>query len=414
MQLLFNILLAFRSIRNNKLRSAITISIIALGIMSLVGILTAIEVLKASVYSNFSSMGVNTFQITSDVIKRKRHKSGGENVTVTEGRNISYEEAKAFKDQYFFPSHSSMSFTGTSVATIRFGSQKTNPNVRVAGVDEQYLTVTDTKLQYGRNFSTSEIQTTSYVCLLGDGVAKKLFRNKVRNAINAVISAGDVKCRVVGILEAKGGSMMMDGDNKILIPINTARALFGGNNSYLLSVRVPTVEQKNIAMEEAEGIFRVIRKLPLGTAENFTISQNNDMVEIVMDNIFYIRIAAIVIGIITLLGSVIGLMNIMLVSVAERTREIGVSKALGARSSTIKQQFLTESVLISLLGGATGVFLGILLGNVVGLAFKTPFVIPWLWIALGFTVCALVGVISGILPAIKASRLNPIVALRYE
>lgn len=208
--------------------------------------------------------------------------------------------------------------------------------------------------------------------------------------------------------------MIMDADNQVLIPLNTARGLFGGDNSYLLSVKVTDVNKKDLAAEEAEGLFRVVRKQVLGTENNFTISQNNDLVEIVMDSIIYIRLAAIFIGIITLLGSVIGLMNIMLVSVAERTREIGISKALGARSSTIKQQFLTESVLISLLGGATGVIMGMLLGNIVGLFFKTGFIVPWLWIAMGVSLCAVVGVISGIYPAIKASKLDPIVALRYE
>jgi putative ABC transport system permease protein len=208
--------------------------------------------------------------------------------------------------------------------------------------------------------------------------------------------------------------MVMDADNQVLIPLNTARGLFGGDNSYLLSVKVTDVNKKDLAAEEAEGLFRVVRKQILGTENNFTISQNNDLVEIVMDSIIYIRIAAIFIGIITLLGSVIGLMNIMLVSVAERTREIGISKAMGARSSTIKQQFLTESVLISLLGGATGFIMGMLLGNIVGLFFNTGFIIPWLWIAMGVSLCAVVGVISGIYPAIKASKLDPIVALRYE
>jgi putative ABC transport system permease protein len=414
MQLYFNLTLAFRAIRTNKLRSALTIAIIGLGIMALVGILTAIEVMKESVYTNFSSMGANSFQITSDVLKKKRHKGGGININVSEGKNITYDEAKAFRERFQFPATVSISESGTGVATVHFHSEKTNPNVRVTGIDENNLVVTDTKLQEGRNFSANEIQTGPFVCLLGNSVAKKLFKNKISKAINQVVSVGDVKFRVLGVMESKGGSMIMDADNTVLIPLNTARAIYGGRNSFLISVMVPDVKNKSIAAEEAEGLFRVIRNQPLGTQNNFSISQNNDLVAIVMDSIKYIRWAAVIIGIITLLGSVIGLMNIMLVSVAERTREIGVSKALGARSSTIKRQFLTESIMISLFGGIAGVIAGMLMGNIVGFFFKMGFVVPWLWITVGVTLCALVGVISGIYPAIKASKLDPIDALRYE
>jgi len=412
-QLLFNIILALRSIRNNRLRSALTIAIIGLGIMALVGILTAIEVMKASVYSNFSSMGVNSFQITSDVLKKKKHRGGGVNTVVVDGKSITYDEAKAFKERYDFPSKVGISVGGTEVATVHHGSEKTNPNVHITGVDEAYLAVSDTKLECGRNFSDREIYSGSYVCLLGYGAAKKLFKGNVNNAINEIVSIGDVKCRVVGVMESKGGSMVMDADNAVLIPLNTARSLYGGEN-YLITVIAPDVTVKDLAAEEAEGLFRVIRKLPLGTENNFTVTQNNDLVNIVMDSISYIRIAAVIIGIITLLGSVIGLMNIMMVSVAERTREIGVSKALGARSSAIKKQFLTESIIISLLGGAVGVILGMLVGNVVGVFLKIGFVVPWLWMSFGVSLCAVVGVVSGIYPAIKASKLDPIVALRYE
>ncbi len=413
MQLLFYLILAFRAIRNNLLRSVLTIAIIGVGIMALVGILTSIQVMKESVYSNFSSMGVNSFQITSDVIKKKRRR-GGMNVSVSEGKNITYDEARAFKDRYKYPATVSVSMNGTSVATLRYQSEKTNPNVRVTGVDETHMAVTDTKIEEGRNFSASEIQSGSFSCILGYGAAKKLFKRNLSLAINQIVSVGDVRCRVVGIMESKGGSMVMDADNSVLLPLNTARALYGGENSYLISVMVPNVKSKDLAAEEAEGLFRVIRRQQLGTENNFTVTQNNDLVAIVLDSIKYIQWSAVIIGIITLLGSVIGLMNIMLVSVAERTREIGVSKALGARSSAIKMQFLTESVMISLMGGAAGVILGILLGNIVGLFFKTGFIVPWLWMTMGITLCALVGVISGIYPAIKASKLDPIVALRYE
>lgn len=414
MHFLFNLTLAFRAIRTNRLRSVLTITIIGLGIMALVSILTAIEVMKASVYSNFSSMGVNSFQVTSDVVKKKKHKGGhGVSNVVGDTKNITYDEARAFRERFKFPATVSVSESGTSVATVHYRSEKTNPNVRVTGIDENYLVVTDTKLEQGRNFSLNEIQSGAFVCLLGNGTAKKLFK-KPEAAINQVVSVGDIKFRVLGTMETKGGSMVMDANNSVLIPLNTARSLYGGKNSFRISVMVPDVKLMDIATEEAEGLFRAVRKVPLGMENNFSIAQNNELVTVMLESINYIRIAAVIIGIITLLGSVIGLMNIMLVSVAERTREIGVSKALGARSSTIKNQFLTESVMISLMGGCVGVISGMLMGNIVGLFFSAAFVVPWLWIAMGVSLCAVVGVISGIYPAIKASKLDPIVALRYE
>ncbi|MDR3681122.1 MAG: ABC transporter permease [Flavipsychrobacter sp.] len=412
-QLLFNITLAFRAIRNNKLRSILTISIIGLGIMALVGILTAIEVMKSAVYSNFSSMGVNSFQISSDVMKKKKHR-GGFSTYVTEGKDITYDEARAFKQRFTFPARVGISVNGTSVATAHYASEKTNPNIRVIGVDEQYLPISDMKVDLGRDFSQYEMEGVSYVCIIGSSIAKKLFHNKPANAINQIISVGDVKYRVVGVTETKGGSMVMDPDNTVLVPLGTARSVYGGAQSYLISVRVNQVEAKEFATEEAEGLFRVVRKQPLKAANNFSIMQNDALASMLMDNIKYIRWSAVVIGIITLLGSVIGLMNIMLVSVSERTREIGVSKAMGARPDAIKKQFLSESVLISLMGGVIGVISGICVGNLMGIAFKTGFIVPWLWMMMGVTLCGIVGVISGIYPAIKASKMDPITALRYE
>lgn len=413
MQMLFNLTLAWRAIRTNKLRSVLTIVIIAMGIWALVGILTAIEVMKGAVYSNFSSMGANSFQITSDIIKKSR-KRGGVSININDGKAIKYDEARAFKERFHFPASVGVSMTGTSIATVKFASEKTNPNVRVIGGEAEYLAIGDTKLDAGRNFSSYELESGSYVCILGNGTAKKIFKNNWKKGIGAMVSVGDVKYRVIGIMESKGGSMIMDADNTVLVPLSNARAVYGGDNTYLISVLVKDVKQKSLATEEAEGLFRVIRKVPLGKDNDFSLNDNNTLIDTLMDVIKYIVWAAIVIGAVTVLGSVIGLMNIMLVSVAERTREIGVSKALGAKSSVIKSQFLTESILISLIGGMLGILMGILTGNAMALLLHANFVVPWFWIMVTVSLCGAVGIISGIYPAIKASKLDPINALRYE
>ena len=412
-QFLFNLSQAFRAISNNMLRSILTISIIAIGIMALVGILTAIEVMKAGIYSSFSSMGANTFQVTSDIIKQKK-RGRGVNISITQGKTITYDEATAFKQRYKVPSIVSISMNGSGAALVRYGSEKTNPNIRTMGIDNAYMKISDTKMSAGRIFSKYELSTGNYVCILGHGIAKRLFKNKEKKAIGKTVSVGDVKYRVIGIAEEKGGSMMTNADNIVFLSLDNARKVYGESRKFVLNVMVDDIGYKKIAMDEAEGLFRVIRKTPVGFSNNFSVNENSSLADMLMSNISFIAIAALVIGIITLVGSIIGLMNIMLVAVAERTREVGVKKALGAPSADIRRQFLTESVLISLLGGVAGVILGILIGNTLGAVFKVGFIVPWVWMFMGVTLCAIVGVASGFYPALKASKLDPIVALRYE
>lgn len=410
---LFNTTLAYRSVRTNKLRTGITVGIIALGITALIGILTAIEGLKASIYSSFSGMGANTFQITNEILK-KRKTGGGIDISSVDQRNISYRDAIDFKKRFAFPAVVGLSMSGTGIATVKYGSEKTNPNIHVLGVDENYTSISSTNMEAGRNFSANEISSGGYVCILGNSIAKKLFRGKIQNAINAVITVGYVKYRVVGVAGSKGSSMISNVDNNVFVPLQNARAVYGGENSFVISVKVPEVSMINVAAEEAEGLFRIIRRVPLNADSNFGVNKNDNLASMVMENVKYVTGAALFIGLITLLGAAIGLMNIMLVSVAERTREIGVSKALGARNSSIKRQFLTESIMISLAGGFIGVIVGILIGNIVSLFLKTGFIVPWLWISIGILLCTTVGLLSGLYPAARAAKLDPIEALRYE
>jgi putative ABC transport system permease protein len=412
-QLRFNIAQALRTIRANLLRSIITILIITLGITALVGILTATDVMKAGVNNNFSSMGANSFEINNEIVHTSKK---GLNFWASsmEVKNISYLEATEFKNRFDFPNTQiGLSVNATWDATISYEGKKTNPNVRVMGIDPAYTVIAQTEMAYGRNISAYEDANGSYVCILGYSVAKKIFTNPAK-AIGEQVSVGANKFIVVGIAAEKGGSMMMNEDNMAFIPVVTERTIYGSSSSFVLTVKVGDVRLKKTAQEEAEGLFRTIRRQPLGTENNFSIKENNVMVEMLMNLVGGIGLAAMVIAIVTLLGSIIGLMNIMLVSVVERTREIGISKALGARSSVIRQQFLLESVIISLMGGALGIFLSLIIGNVMAASFKVGFVIPWLWIGLGFSICTVVGIISGIYPALKAARLNPIAALRVE
>jgi putative ABC transport system permease protein len=195
---------------------------------------------------------------------------------------------------------------------------------------------------------------------------------------------------------------------------NARRVFTNGDKVYNISIKLNNVKQLEIAAGEAEGVMRAVRKLSVQEASNFVVNKNDAVAENLLENIKYVTFAAIFIGIITLLGAAIGLMNIMLVAVAERTKEIGLTKAIGAQSQTVRRQFLSESILISSKGGLWGIGIGILLGNIISLIFKSPFIIPWAWITLAIVICVIVGLVSGIYPAIKASKLNPIQALRYE
>ncbi|RYD51952.1 MAG: FtsX-like permease family protein [Sphingobacteriales bacterium] len=413
MQLAFETALAFRAIRSNGLRSVLTVLIIAIGIMALVGILTAFEILKTNVTESFSSLGANTFQMTPEVVKKKKR---GRAATATpEAKPITYEQAITFRKRFSANGQVGISFVAAGAAVAQYNGVKTNPNLSLTGVDDRYFDLSHTRLSAGRSFSAAELSGGRYVCVIGSAVARKLHPQKPAALLEDDLLINNIRYRVIGIADEQGGSLRMNADNLVLIPLENARMLYGNpQTNYTLNVAVKDPAAKSVLSEEAEGLMRQLRGLRLDEASNFSISSNESMMSSLLEVLGYLLGAAVVVAAITLLGSVIGLMNIMLVSVAERTREIGISKALGARAATIRRQFLLESILIGLLGGLLGAVLGVAVGNLLGLAFDSGFIVPWFWMGTGILLCILAGVISGIYPALKASRLNPITALRYE
>lgn len=406
-----NVRIAMGSIRTQLLRTILTVLIIAIGITALVGILTVVSALENTISSDFASMGANTFNINQYDNIVRRH--GGE---VREIINpiISYPEAVAFKNKYKYPfTETSLSFTATTTAEIKYEATKTDPENTIVGVDEHFLTNSGLETSSGRNFTGFDIQNNAYVCVVGSDFSKGLLKDM--NPIDKVISIRGAKFKVIGILKEKGSTFGNSQDLRVLIPIQVARSLFTAPNiNYTMSVMVSKKELLDQAIDNATSIMRRVRKLSPIKDNNFAVGRSDDLINRILGITKYLGIASWLIGIITVLGSSIALMNIMIVSVTERTREIGVRKALGAKRSTIAFQFFIETLLIGQLGGLVGIILGILIGYGIATALSFVFVIPWGAIFAAFLTSFIVAIVSGLYPAIKAAFLDPIEALRYE
>lgn len=406
-----NVRIALDSIKGQLLRTILTIVIIGIGIWALVGILSAVKALENTISSNFASMGANTFTIQQYEFEIQSQGSGSRKKI---NPIISYNNVRDFMAKYDFPTtKTSLSFMGTSAAEVKYGSDKTDPEVKVYGVNENYLENTGTEIDRGRNFTVFDIENNNKVCLLGSDFLKNLFKNE--DPINKTVSIRGVRFKIIGILKSKGSTFGNNQDLKMLIPVQVARGIFTEPNiNYSMSVKVGDKDLMQAAQDEAIITFRNVRKLNPIEENNFGIERSDDLINRVASMTGYLSAAAWIISIITILGSSIALMNIMLVSVTERTQEIGVRKALGAKRSTISTQFFIETIIIGQFGSVLGILLGIITGFIFAQIFKFDFSLPWQAMIWATIITFIVAVIAGSYPAAKAARLDPIESLRHE
>jgi len=404
-----NIKQALISIRSHILRAILTMFIVSLGIVALIGTLTAIESLKGSLSSRFMRMGSNTFSIknsggvrVSKHGKRKQYR-----------RPISYKEALEFKRRFEIQGITSINAFSNALTVLKYKNNKTNPNISIVGIDENYLETSGNDIQLGRNLSEKEVQSASHSIILGSEISKKLF--PTIDPIDKIISVGASKYKVIGVLKEKGASNGFGGDRNCYIGLAQLRQkYFTPNKTFTINFMAPNKAVLDLAIDEATGIFRIIRKLKPTDKNDFYISRSDNLVQQLEQNLGTLNFGAYIIAFITLLGASVGLMNIMLVSVSERTREIGLRMAVGATPSMIRNQFLIEAVLITELGCILGIIIGIGLGNLVSSYVGGVFVMPWFWIFISLIVSTSVGLISGLYPAVKASKTDPIESLRFE
>lgn len=404
---------ATRSVRANSLRAILTLLIIAFGIMALVGILTSIDALLFTMNDNFSRMGANSFDIRPGSGTMQSNRDGRQE---KEADPIVFRQAEDFKERFEYPfAKVSISGFGKWDATLKYANEKTNPTVLVFGVDDNYMETRGYDIEHGRYFTNVELDAGTQLTIIGMDVVNKLFNKNPAAAINKQITVDNRRFMVIGVLASKGASMNQSADNRILIPLLAERHIYGyADKNYTLTVSTQSATDMDGAISLATGIMRNLRKLRASQENDFETFQSDGLMEMLKENTTTIRIATVGIGFMTLIGAAIGLMNIMLVSVTERTREIGITKALGATRANIMGQFLTEAVIICQMGGLVGIVLGIAMGNGVALLLGGKFIIPWAWIILGLVTCMIVGLASGLYPALKASRLDPIESLRYE
>lgn len=406
-----NVRQAFHAIRSNLLRAGITILIIAFGILSIVGVLTSIDSIKYWMASSFTTLGANTFKIQN---RQGNFRIGGARTKKIQYPEISFIEAQQMKEKLqSLQIPTNINAVANQAGKAKYLNFVTNNNIMIKGTDENFLVVEGYKIAQGRSITQEDVEFGRNVVVIGSDVEDKIFPGI--NPLDKIIYLDKRPFKVIGVLEKRGTSFGGSGDKVAIIPVTRMRKSFIDNKrSYTINAFVENPEEIDYYIQVATGLFRNIRKLKPNEDNNFLAVKSDSFVESLMENLALLTLSATAIALITLFGASIGLMNIMLVSVTERTKEIGLRKALGATQNHILLQFLVEAVVICQLGGLMGTMLGIAIGNLIGAFLGNEFMIPWNWVILSFLICFVVGVISGIYPARKAAQLDPIEALRYE
>lgn len=403
--------LSMQSLRTNKLRTMLTILGIVVGIFSIIVIMTVITMLQTSIENGVSMLSKNTFQIS----KFPAIRTGGHEAwqKFRNRKDITLEDYYRFEKMM-----TNVKYMGAEQAKggaiIKFGNKETNPNIAVVGVTVGAFYTHNVSIESGRAIRQSDVKYANDVCILGKDVEKTLFGGII-NPVGQIIKVDKMPITVIGTLEPQPELFGESMDSYIVMPITTWQSIYGQKRrSVSITIMAQSDEEYNSTIERAMGFMRTIRKVEPGKENDFEIFSNESIMQQINDITGGVQIGALVVSIIALIAAGVGIMNIMLVSVTERTREIGIMKAVGARKSNILLQFLIEAVVLCLIGGFIGIIVGVGIGNLAGGFLNATSTIPYKWVAIGMTLCILVGIIFGTYPAYKAANLDPIEALRYE
>jgi len=402
---------ALNSIRANKLRASLTLLGIIIGVFSIIGVMTLLDALQKGIDSGLSQLGTSTFQVQK---WPATFVSGPGKWRKYEKRKpITIDEGYRLKELAVLPKLIGLE-DWSGGKTVKYGSGQTNPNFQMGGVTTEFLPANNFTLNDGRFFTEEEIKSTRNIAVVGMEVVDKLF--PFTSPLEKEIEIDGNRFTIVGVLNAKGENLGQSQDNIVLVPLYTMDKIYGARKDRSINITVSSYSKAQLdeTQEEVIGLMRQIRKVPPGEENDFDIWSNESLVREANNFTVYFKYGAGVISFISLIAAGIGIMNIMLVTVTERTKEIGIRMAIGAKRSNILTQFLFEAIVLCELGGLIGIAVGIGIGNLLGSIFNFPVSIPYDWVVIGLIVCSLIGIIFGTYPAFKAAKLNPIDALRYE